>query len=174
MQMTWGKVGPVKLGRYGCGTLSCSQRNEIQEQQRLYTITGPLDKLGLVGDMQKYICMSLVPSCPRHEPPPAFFYTPMELKPEYLMYMNFQFWHSLRKKGSPSSKEKDICGPYIEVSATRPKTESTSSGSTAQGTASTTEGTSSRSTTYPNTHGRCGPAPFACFWLCSSGVAHCT
>lgn len=67
MQMTWGKVGPVKLGRYGCGTLSCSQRNEIQEQQRLCTITGPLDKLGLVGDMQQYI------SCPRHEPPPAFF-----------------------------------------------------------------------------------------------------
>ena len=73
MQMTWGKVGPFKLGRYGCGTLSCSQRNAIQEQQRLYTITGPLDKLGLAGDMQKYICMSLVPSCPRHEPPPAFF-----------------------------------------------------------------------------------------------------
>ena len=163
MQMTWGKVGPFKLGRYGCGTLSCSQRNEIQEQQRLYTITGPLDKLGLAGEMQKYICMSqssqqpvtccsprAKPSCPRLVPAVAFFYTPPELAPTYLMHTNYQLWFSLRKKGSTSSNEKDICGPYIEVSATRPNTESTSSGSTAQGTASTTEGTSSRSTTYPN------------------------
>ena len=115
MQVMCGKVGPFHLGGDGICRLADSEINTSREQQRLYTVTGPLDKLGLVGAMQKFICMSKSSqqhmicdsqqtkrSRPQYElrvrdwyrPP----YRPAELTPQYLKATkSHRRWSRLKK-----------------------------------------------------------------------------